>query len=146
VDDPAPGDIVIFWRERPDSWKGHVGIFFGFSKNRSLVFSLGGNQKNTVSIQGYNASTVLGFRRLTSEIMTGVPNAKPVLKLGSNGEEVSKLQSVLGELGFDCGAADGIFGKRTESQLMAFQREEGQEPDGIYGPGTKTLIESIFQT
>src|SRR5210317_324983 len=25
VDDPRPGDIVIFWREKPNSWKGHVG-------------------------------------------------------------------------------------------------------------------------
>ena len=146
VDDPAPGDVVVFWRERPDSWKGHVGIFMGFSKNRSRVFSLGGNQKNTVSIQGYDASTVLGFRRLTNETMTGIPKAKPFLKLGSVGEEVAKLQSVLGELGYDCGAADGIFGQHTESQLKAFQREEGLEPDGIYGPSAKTLIESIFQT
>jgi uncharacterized protein (TIGR02594 family) len=146
VDDPAPGDIVIFWRERPDSWKGHVGIFMGFSKNRSVVFSLGGNQKSTVSIQGFDANTVLGFRRLVNEAMTGVPNASPNLKKGSNGEQVSKLQSVLGELGYDCGAHDGIFGKRTEAQLMAFQREEGLEPDGVYNVGVKAKIESIFQS
>jgi len=144
VDDPVPGDVVIFWRERPDSWKGHVGIFMGFSKNRSRVFSLGGNQKNTVSIQGYSASTVLGFRRLTNEALAGTP--KPVLKQGSSGEEVKKLQSVLGELGYNCGAADGIFGPTTEARLMAFQKEEGKEPDGIYGKETKALIESIFQT
>jgi uncharacterized protein (TIGR02594 family) len=146
VDDPVPGDIVVFWRERPDSWKGHVGIFMGFSKNRSRVFSLGGNQKNAVSIQGYDANSVLGFRRLTAETMNGVPKAKPALKLESRGEEVAKLQAVLGELGYDCGAADGIFGPRTESQLKAFQKEGGQEPDGVYGEATKTLIESIFQT
>jgi uncharacterized protein (TIGR02594 family) len=146
VEDPVPGDIVIFWRERPDSWKGHVGIFLGFSKNRSRVFSLGGNQKNTVSIQGYDASTVLGFRRLLNESMPGIPSGKPALKLGSRGDEVKRLQSILGELGFDCGAADGIFGQRTEAQLMAFQRSESQEPDGVYGPATKTLIESIFQS
>jgi len=146
VEDPAPGDIVIFWRERPDSWKGHVGIFMGFSKNRSVVFSLGGNQKNTVSIQGFDSSTVLGFRRLINESMTGVPNANPNLKRGSSGEQVSKLQSVLGELGYDCGSHDGIFGKRTEAQLMAFQREEGLEPDGVYNANVKAKIESIFQS
>ena len=129
-----------------DSWKGHVGVFMGFSKNRSVVFSLGGNQKNSVSIQGYDANTVLGFRRLVNETMSGIPKAKPNLKLDSRGDEVSKLQSVLGELGYDCGAADGIFGKRTEAQLMSFQREEGLEPDGIFGPTAKAKIESIFQT
>ncbi len=66
VENPVTGDIVIFWRERPDSWKGHVGIFMGYSKNRMQVFSLGGNQKNTVSIQAYDASHILGFRRLAS--------------------------------------------------------------------------------
>ncbi len=145
VDDPVPGDIVVFWREKPDSWKGHVGIFMGFSKNRNRVYSLGGNQKNSVSIQGFDAVNVLGFRRLTGESNSRIPEAKPPLKLGSKGDEVLQLQTVLGELGFNCGAADGVFGPRTESMLKAFQKEEGQEPDGIYGPSTKTLIENIFQ-
>lgn len=146
VDDPVPGDIVIFWREKPDSWKGHVGVFMGFSKNRSQVFSLGGNQKNTVSIQGYDANTVLGFRRLLDVTMTGVPSANPNLKLGSRGEQVAQLQSILGELGYHCGAHDGIFGKRTEGQLIAFQRDEGLEPDGIYNANVKAKIDSIFQS
>jgi uncharacterized protein (TIGR02594 family) len=146
VDDPMPGDIVVFWRERIDSWKGHVGIFMGFSKNRSVVYTLGGNQKNTVSIQGYDASNVLGFRRLVNEELTGVPKSNPHLKKGSRGEEVLKLQVLLGELGYNCGAKDGIFGGRTESQLMAFQREEGLEPTGIYSPDVKAKIESIFQS
>jgi peptidoglycan hydrolase-like protein with peptidoglycan-binding domain len=53
---------------------------------------------------------------------------------------------LLGELGYNCGAKDGIFGGRTESQLMAFQREEGLEPTGIYSPEVKAKIESIFQS
>jgi hypothetical protein len=36
---PEPGDIVVFWRESPQSWKGHVGIFTGisFDKNGFIV-------------------------------------------------------------------------------------------------------------
>lgn len=146
VTDPIPGDIVIFWRERPDSWKGHVGIFMGFSKSRSKVFSLGGNQKNTVSIQGYDSSSVLGFRRLTNDALPGTPKASPLLKLGSRGDEVKKLQAILGELNYDCGAADGVFGPITEAKLKMFQRDQGKEQDGIYGKETKTLIDNIFQT
>jgi peptidoglycan hydrolase-like protein with peptidoglycan-binding domain len=89
---------------------------------------------------------VLGFRRLLDVTMTGVPSANPNLKLGSRGEQVAQLQSVLGELGYHCGAHDGIFGKRTEGQLIAFQRDEGLEPDGIYNANVKAKIDSIFQS
>ena len=144
VEDPKPGDIVIFWRDKPNSWKGHVGIFIGFSKNRSVVFCLGGNQKNAVSIQGYAADKVVGYRRLTQQQMGGAP--KPTLKKGSRGAEVTKLQTVLTDLGFDCGSADGIFGTRTETQLMAFQKDEDLEADGVYGNAARDKIESIFQS
>ena len=41
-DAPEPGDIVVFWRESPESWKGHVGLFVGYSQNLSRVYCLGG--------------------------------------------------------------------------------------------------------
>jgi len=145
VEDPRPGDIVIYWRENPNSWKGHVGIFMGYSKDRSLVFTLGGNQKNCVSIQGYDATNVLGFRRLSSEVNIEIPKSNPNLKIGSQGSEVIKLQKILTELGFDCGAADGIFGPKTEARLKSFQKKEGHSDDGIYSATTKALIVSIYQ-
>ncbi|MEJ2594969.1 MAG: peptidoglycan-binding domain-containing protein [bacterium] len=71
---------------------------------------------------------------------------KPTLKKGDRGEEVTKLQQVLTELGYDCGSPDGIFGPRTETQLKAFQTAEDLEADGIYGNAAKDKIESIFQS
>ena len=35
---PEPGDVVVFWRESPQSWKGHVAIFLGFSIDKKRVF------------------------------------------------------------------------------------------------------------
>ena len=145
VDDPRPGDIVIFWRESPKSWKGHVGIFVGFSRDQKLVFTLGGNQKDSVSIQGFDAQKVLGFRRLSSEGNIEIPSGTPPLQIGSHGQEVVKLQRVLNELGYQCGATDGVFGPRTAEQLKKLQKDEGIEQDGVYGEETKTLIENIFQ-
>ena len=55
-------DIVIFWRESPDSWKGHVG--FPITKEGSEIWTLGGNQNNMVKISPYPESRVLGYRRL----------------------------------------------------------------------------------
>lgn len=63
VTHPEPGDIVIFWRESLNSWKGHVGIFTGLS-SRGYVFCMGGNQRNEFNIIPYAKTRVLGYRRL----------------------------------------------------------------------------------
>jgi uncharacterized protein (TIGR02594 family) len=61
---PRVGDVVIFWREDKDSWKGHVGLFISFSEDGRYIYTLGGNQSNMVCVSPYKASRVLGFRRL----------------------------------------------------------------------------------
>ena len=53
-----------------------------------------------------------------------------ILKVGSRGEDVKKLQSKLG-LG-----ADGIFGKGTEDAVKSYQTKNGLNPDGIVGENT----------
>jgi len=53
-----------------------------------------------------------------------------LLKKGSSGEDVKKLQSKLGL------TADGIFGGGTEEAVKAFQLKNGLTPDGIVGEGT----------
>jgi len=53
-----------------------------------------------------------------------------LLKVGSKGEDVKKLQAKLG-LG-----ADGIFGKGTEEAVKAFQLKNELSPDGLVGEGT----------
>jgi len=59
-----------------------------------------------------------------------------VLKEGSSGPEVIKLQEKLKELGFDPGSIDGEFDPGTEAAVMAFQKSEGLLVDGIVGPRT----------
>lgn len=62
VASPQVGDIVIFWRESKDSWKGHVGIFI--NSDEKNIYCLGGNQGNQYGISPYLKSRVLGFRRV----------------------------------------------------------------------------------
>ena len=64
VNQPNPGDLVIFWRDSPNSWKGHVGIFLGFDKETKTVITLGGNQDDQVKIKKYPVNQVLGYRRV----------------------------------------------------------------------------------
>ncbi len=60
--DAQPGDVVIFWRESPTSWKGHVAFFVGYEGSKIKV--LGGNQSDAVTIANYPRSQLLGIRRL----------------------------------------------------------------------------------
>jgi len=55
---------------------------------------------------------------------------------GAKGEEVSRIQTRLGELGLYRGPVDGDFGGGTESAVRAFQQAEGLAADGIVGPTT----------
>lgn len=66
-----------------------------------------------------------------------------ILKVGSRGEGVSKLQATLHTKGFAVGSIDGIFGKITRSAVMAFQSAIGLVVDGIAGPKTQ---EKAFNT
>lgn len=45
---PQPGAILVFWRENPDSWKGHVGFYVG--EDGEAYYVLGGNQGDAVSV------------------------------------------------------------------------------------------------
>lgn len=61
--EPKMGDVVVFWRESPDSWKGHVAIYI--NHNTKYVWCLGGNQGNSISIAAYPRERLLGYRRLS---------------------------------------------------------------------------------
>lgn len=63
-----------------------------------------------------------------------------MLQNGSSGEDVTRLQKRLAAAGFDPGAADGIFGPKTEAALRAFQESAGIAVDGIAGPATNAKL------
>lgn len=60
--EPTLGCVVIFWRQSPTSWQGHVGFYAGKTPDGKKILVLGGNQSNRVSIAPYDADRVLGFR------------------------------------------------------------------------------------
>ncbi len=63
-----------------------------------------------------------------------------MLKTGSSGDEVAKLQKRLAAAGFSPGSADGVFGAKTEAALKAFQEKVGIAADGIAGPQTNAKL------
>jgi peptidoglycan hydrolase-like protein with peptidoglycan-binding domain len=58
-----------------------------------------------------------------------------MVTLGSRGDAVRTLQLQLRALGYEPGDIDGVFGKRTQAALRAFQSDqESLEVDGVFGP------------
>lgn len=60
----------------------------------------------------------------------------PLLKIGASGNITRLVQERLNTLGFNCGAADGIFGEKTRAAVMAFQSSRGLSADGVVGQNT----------
>jgi N-acetylmuramoyl-L-alanine amidase len=61
------------------------------------------------------------------------------------GDDVATLQSMMNQLGFDCGRPDGILGPATTRALSDFQRNCGLAPDGICGPQTVRMLELLVR-
>lgn len=61
---------------------------------------------------------------------------RPVLKIGSQGTDVSELQAALKLLGYFVGDVDGFYGESTASAVYRFQQASGLNADGIAGLAT----------
>ncbi len=81
----------------------------------------------------------------TQRVMSTMGLAWPAddeLALGARGDRVERLQMRLAELGYHCGAADGVFGPEVARQVAAakvdYKRDHGGllEPEEIVGPIT----------
>lgn len=62
------------------------------------------------------------------------------LKNGSKGSDVKALQADLHDLGIDVGAADGVFGQKTEAGVKAAQEKYGLPVTGV---ADETLLAAI---
>lgn len=101
--EPEQGDIVVLWREKASSWKGHVGIFIREEGN--LVYILGGNQSNKVCIKPYARRRLLGYRRLGADkdfIDLGIevksPESLLIEGIAACMDQMGKLLDVAGNL------------------------------------------------
>jgi uncharacterized protein (TIGR02594 family) len=59
-----PGDIVVLWRDKPSSWKGHVAFLAKVPEAGEDLLLLGGNQRGAVCERAYPLSRLLGIRRI----------------------------------------------------------------------------------
>lgn len=66
-----------------------------------------------------------------------------MLCVGMDGPDVMALQGLLYAHGYNPGTCSGVFDSRTRAMVMAFQAENGLDPDGIAGPKTWAAITKI---
>lgn len=91
--------------------------------------------------KGHTVIVVKGAARdgSSSDTTKGTHVAKPTLKKGSKGSEVSALQKNLNSIKMHDKngkklVVDGDFGANTEYAVKSFQKSKKLEVDGIYGP------------
>src|SRR5690606_30414997 len=65
-----------------------------------------------------------------------------VLRVGDKGKEIKKLQRRLRDLKYWVGPIDGVFGHLTQQALFAFQKTQGLQVDGVYGPQTRKALKN----
>lgn len=70
------------------------------------------------------------------------PTKEPLLRSGSEGQEVKNLQSRLYALGYYSGVIDGQFGQLTRDALIRFQKRNRLLEDGIAGEETRAVLYS----
>jgi peptidoglycan hydrolase-like protein with peptidoglycan-binding domain len=73
-----------------------------------------------------------------SEVKSAV--SQRTLRLGSQGNDVIFVQTVLNVHGFGPLVEDGIFGVTTEAAVKRYQADRGLVVDGIVGPSTWTRL------
>jgi peptidoglycan hydrolase-like protein with peptidoglycan-binding domain len=86
-----------------------------------------------------------------TEIVKASNNAPP-LRQGAQGDGVAVLQLALLDLGFampisthsGSSLPDGIFGAETLRAVMAFQRANGLEVDGVVGAHTMARLDQLI--
>ncbi len=62
---PEPGHIIVWWRNKPDSWQGHTGIVHHFQEG--ILFTIEGNRSSKVDGFIYNYRSmkrVMGLARV----------------------------------------------------------------------------------
>jgi len=64
-----------------------------------------------------------------------------LLKMGSSGSQVRRLQELLDQKGYAL-EADGIFGEKTRAAVLNYQRENQLAVDGIVGDATWASLET----
>ena len=161
---PEVGDQIFF--KNAQGGICHTGLVYAVSD--TTVYTIEGNTSSSQGVIAngggvFKKSYPLGYSRIhgygrpkydvekktapTPKKSDAPAIAKPILKNGSVGAEVTKLQKDLNYLGFKGKdgkklTVDGEFGTNTIYALKQFQKKYKLEVDGIYGAASCAIMKS----
>ena len=161
---PKVGDQIFF--KNAQGGICHTGLVYAVSD--TTVYTIEGNTSSSQGVIAngggvFKKSYPLGYSRIhgygrpkydvdkkkasTSKKSDAPAVAKPTLKNGNIGAEVTKLQKDLNYLGFKGKdgkklTVDGEFGANTTYALKQFQKKYKLEIDGIYGAASCATMKS----
>ena len=130
------GDAVKTLQEKLNAKgfdSGNVDGIFG-AKTYAAVTAF--QKANGLGVDGIVGKLTWGKLYDATPVNVTPVTTQPMLRTGSRGDAVRKLQELLNALGYDCGSVDGIFGSKTKAAVLAFQKANGLGADGIVGPLT----------
>ena len=107
-----------------------LGIFSAFSASQLVV----GVSAQPGSISAQRPTIVGAVPKVTKS---------PVLRLGSRGDAVKELQTLLKKAGVYSGAVDGVFGQTTRTAVINFQQSKKLTSDGIVGAKTWAALRAV---
>jgi putative chitinase len=126
---------VLSLRIACEYWKRHdVNAACDQDDLISVTRLVNGGLNGLPDWRAYTAKAKTALARIEGFQLSGgaPPQARPVLRRGSQGEEVASLQTALRKLDFAV-TIDGDFGPGTEVAVARFQSERGVDVDGIVG-------------
>ena len=84
-----------------------------------------------------------------SQAPPAAPTYTPVTSLpfeeGATGDLVKQMQELLNACGYDCGTADGVFGKKTSAALSAFRKAHKMTAKAKYTEKVKAALEACYE-
>jgi cell wall-associated NlpC family hydrolase len=139
------GDVLFFGKSK----KNITHIAFATSSTE-MIESIG-TSKNTIKNKGKGVTIskitrrkdLVAVCRFENVLRETLKVAKPTLKLGNRGIEVSNLQKCLNHIGKYNLVTDGIFGRNTHDALCNFQLRYRLSVDGVYGKHSYNKMREI---
>ena len=142
----APDMPMVYWGCTGDAVKtlqeklnakgfdsGNVDGIFG-AKTYAAVTAF--QKANSLGVDGIVGKLTWAKLYDATPVSVTPVTTQPMLRTGSRGDAVRKLQELLNAKGYTCGNVDGIFGSKTYAAVLEFQKANSLGVDGIVGPLT----------
>ena len=127
------GDAVKTLQEKLNAKGFHSGNVDGIFGAKTYAAVTAFQKANSLGVDGIVGKLTWAKLYDATPVNVTPVTTQPMLRAGSRGDAVRKLQELLNAKGYTCGSVDGIFGSKTYAAVLAFQKANGLAADGIVG-------------